>query len=63
MRTGIIKFYLEEKGYGYIRDPKTREEFHVRRQHLKTPVAKGEHVRFKVAEGKQGQYAVEVEKI
>ena len=63
MRTGIIQFFIDSKGYGYVRDASTREEFHVHKRHLRTPVAKGDRVRFRVAEGKQGQYAVEVEKV
>jgi cold shock CspA family protein len=60
MPIGIIQFYLEEKGYGYVRIPETREEFHVHRRYLQSEVQKGDEVEFEIKEGKQGQYAVNV---
>lgn len=62
MPIGIIQFFMESKGYGYVRVPETREEFHIRRKHLRTPVQKGDQVRFEVEENKRGVYAVQVEK-
>jgi len=63
MPVGIIQFFIESKGFGYVRVPETREEFHVRRQHLLTPVQKGDQVRFAIKENKRGMHAVAVEKI
>lgn len=60
MPKGIVQFFLEKKGYGYIRVPDTREEFYVHRKHLLEPVKKGDVVIFKIKEDKHGLYAVEV---
>ncbi len=63
MPVGIVQFFLERKGYGYIRVPETREEFYVQRRHLKAPVYKGDKVRFVIREDKLGLYAAEVERV
>ncbi len=60
MPTGIVQFFLEQKGYGYIRVPETREEFYVHRRELKGPVRRGDKVRFVIKENKQGLYAAGV---
>lgn len=60
MPKGIVQFFLEERGYGYIRVPETREEFYVHRRHLLGPVKKGDVVIFDIQENKQGAYAVHV---
>ena len=61
MHTGIIIFYLSEKGYGYLRLQDTREEFHFRTKNmLDKNLAKGDVVRFRLKESKQGYYADEI---
>jgi cold shock CspA family protein len=61
MHLGTIIFYLSEKGYGYLRLQDTREEFHFRTKNvLEKSLAKGDIVRFKLKEGKQGYYADEI---
>lgn len=60
MPKGIVQFYIEKKGYGYIRVPETREEFYVRRKHLKDSIKKGDVVFFEVEEDKHGLYASKV---
>ncbi|MCB0581003.1 MAG: cold shock domain-containing protein [Phaeodactylibacter sp.] len=62
MPTGIVQFFLEHKGYGYIRVPETREEFYVHRRQLKAPVKRGDRVRFVVRGDKHGLFAAEVER-
>ncbi|MCO6475218.1 MAG: cold shock domain-containing protein [Phaeodactylibacter sp.] len=63
MPVGVIQFFLEQKGYGYIRVPETREEFYVHRRELKEPVQRGDKVRFVIKENKQGLYAAAVERL
>lgn len=63
MPTGIVQFFLESKGYGYVRVPETREEFHFRRKALRTPVKKGDQVRFRLVENRHGLFAVDLEKV
>ena len=63
MQTGVIQFYLKDKGYGYIRIPETREEIFVQAKHLLNPVEKGDKVIFRIRENKGGLFAVEVRKV
>ncbi len=59
---GVVVFFLVDKGYGYLRLEGTREEFHFRSQNLAgRPPRKGDRVRFRLREGRQGYYADEVE--
>lgn len=60
MPKGIVQFFLEKKGYGYIRVPETREEFYLHRKFLSEPVKKGDVVLFDIKENKQGAYATNV---
>jgi CspA family cold shock protein len=61
MPTGIIVFFLPEKGFGYVRDTETQAEYVVRQKHLLAPVRDKEEVTFEIAENKQGQYAIRVQ--
>ena len=63
MPKGIIKFYLEQKGYGYLRDLESRAEFHFSKRNLKTIIKDKDFVHFEIAENKQGLYADKIEKI
>lgn len=59
--TGIIIFYLENKGYGYLRLMNTREEFHFRAKNTTSAgLRKGDLVKFTVKESKQGCFADEI---
>lgn len=63
MQTGIILFYLPDKGFGYLRLLDTREEFHFQAKNvLAASLKKGDVVSFRLREGKQGYYADEIEK-
>ncbi|TXF87746.1 hypothetical protein FUA23_17600 [Neolewinella aurantiaca] len=63
MHTGIIVFYLPEKGYGYLRLLNTREEFHFREKNLLSAGIKaGDIVRFEMKESRQGYFADKVER-
>lgn len=58
---GVIVFYLKDKGYGYLRLPDTKEEFHFNTKHLKQNVEAGDSVRFKLKRNNQGFFADEIE--
>lgn len=60
MRRGIIQFYLTDKGFGYIRDLTTREEFFFTKKNLKTPVKDKDEVWFEIGENTQGLYAYNI---
>ena len=60
-QTGIILFYLVDKGYGYIRLHGTHEEFHFRAKNVLAPgLKKGDMVKFQLKQGRQGYFADEI---
>lgn len=62
--SGIIIFYLSDKGYGYLRLNGTREEFHFRAKNVMDgPVSAGDQVSFVLREGRQGNFADEILRI
>lgn len=60
MKNGIVKFFNETKGFGFIKDNETEEEFFVHVTGLKEEIRQDDEVVFDVAEGKKGLNAVEV---
>lgn len=63
MQTGIIIFYLPEKGYGYLRLLNTLEDFHFREKNLlANTVNAGELVSFELKQGRQGYFADQIQK-
>lgn len=61
MRRGIVQYYLKHKGYGYIRDPRTREEFFFMRKHLQTEIYDKAPVRFAIGENRYGLFACNIQ--
>ena len=63
MRTGIVKFFNESKGFGFIKEDETSREIFVHVSGLKDKVRQNDKVTFNVVDGKKGQNAVDVKKI
>lgn len=63
MVNGIVQFFLESKGYGYIRNPETREEFYFQEKNLLDIVKKGDRVSFILKEGRYGLFADQIKKV
>ena len=59
-RTGIISFFNEAKGYGFIRDLDTQESFFVHVNDMIDPVSKDNKVSFELQSGLKGKNAVAV---
>ena len=57
---GVILFYLPDKGYGYLRIPGTREEFHFRKENLLQPVQAGDQVSFLLKQQRHGYFADQI---
>jgi len=57
---GVISFYNEEKGFGFIRDSKTKQSVFVHYKQLSGPVKINDKVRFQIAKGMKGPEAIEV---
>ena len=61
IRTGIITFFNESKGYGFIKDLETQQSVFVHVNALKQTVKENNKVTFEVEMGPKGANAVNVE--
>lgn len=62
MSQGVIKFFNESKGYGFIKEDGSDQEYFVHATGLKEKVKKDDRVSFTLVEGKNGKNAVNVQK-
>lgn len=63
IREGIVSFFNEQKGYGFIRDLKTQESIFVHINELTTPIKENDKVTFEIEIRQKGPSAVAVKKI
>lgn len=59
-RTGVITFFNESKGYGFIRDLQTQESIFVHINELLDPVKENSRVQFETARSPKGLNAIKV---
>ncbi len=57
---GIVKFFNESKGYGFIIDNESKKEYFVHVSGLIDKIKENDEVTFQLKEGKKGMNAVEV---
>ncbi|WP_345371862.1 cold shock domain-containing protein [Algivirga pacifica] len=62
MKTGTVKFFNESKGFGFIVDSQTNEEYFVHVTGLVDNVQEGDTVNFELKEGRKGLNAINVER-
>ena len=60
MNKGIVKFFNEKKGFGFISDEKTKIDYFVHASGLIDPINEGDQVEFELIKGKKGLNAVNV---
>jgi cold shock protein len=60
MKEGIVKFFNDSKGFGFIKETSTGEEFFVHISGLVDEVRENDSVEFEVSQGKKGLNAVQV---
>ncbi len=60
MKNGTVKFFNESKGFGFIIEEDSKEEFFVHVSGLINEIQEGDAVSFELKEGKKGLNAVEV---
>ena len=60
MQEGTVKFFNEEKGFGFITPKKGGSEIFVHASGLTESIRENDEVRYDVAEGKKGPNAVNV---
>ncbi|HEV7782225.1 MAG TPA: cold shock domain-containing protein [Chitinophagaceae bacterium] len=62
IRTGIVTFFNDAKGYGFIKDMETQESVFVHINSLSEPIKENNKVTFEVQMGPKGANAVNVKK-
>ena len=58
--TGTVKFFNEEKGYGFIKDDRDQRDYFVHAKGLVNEIGKDDRVSFNLRDGKKGPNAVDV---
>ena len=59
-RTGVVKFFDTDKGYGFIIDPETQESFFVHYDSITEDITQNDKVTFEVGKGEKGPVALDV---
>ena len=62
-RKGVVTFFNDEKGYGFIRDKKTQESIFVHINNTTEQIGQDNAVTFRVEPGQKGPTAVDVKVI
>jgi len=60
MKKGTVKFFNDTKGFGFIKEEGSGEEFFVHSSGLKENIRENDNVVFEVQQGKKGLNAVNV---
>lgn len=60
VRTGIVTFFNDAKGYGFIKDSQTQDSVFVHANNLTEPIKENNKVTFEVEAGQKGPTAVKV---
>lgn len=63
MKEGIVKFFNNDKGFGFITDNETKEDIFVHSSGLIDEIRENDQVKFDTQPGKKGLNAVDVEVI
>ncbi len=63
MSKGIVKFFNESKGYGFVKDTETNKEYFVHVSGLIDEINKDDEVEFDLEEGRKGLNATNVKLI
>jgi cold shock CspA family protein len=62
VRTGVVSFFNEAKGYGFIKDMQTQESIFVHINALTEPLKENNMVTFETEQGQKGLSAINVKK-
>jgi len=60
MNTGTVKFFNEEKGFGFITNDDTGKDIFVHKTGLSETISEGDKVEYEEEEGKKGLNATNV---
>jgi cold shock protein len=60
MKNGIVKFFNESKGFGFIKEAESEKDYFVHSSGLKERIKENDEVTFDLEQGKKGLNAVNV---
>jgi len=60
MNKGTVKFFNDSKGFGFIKDSDSTNEYYVHSDGLKEAIKENDEVTFELEKGKKGLNAVNV---
>lgn len=63
IRSGVVAFFNQDKGYGFIKDIQTQESVFIHVNQLSSPIKEHDKVTFEVEMGHKGPSAINVKKI
>ncbi|MCX6243635.1 MAG: cold shock domain-containing protein [Bacteroidetes bacterium] len=63
MKQGRVKFFNESKGFGFIKDSESEQEYFVHVTGLIDEIRENDEVTFELKEGKKGLNAVNVKRV
>jgi cold shock CspA family protein len=63
MRTGFVKFFDKDKGFGFIKDSQSQEEYFFHFKAANYPIAQSDSVAFETEMGPKGMNAVRITKV
>ena len=63
MNKGIVKFFNNSKGFGFIKDEESNKEYFVHVSGLIDEIRENDKVTFEVQQGKKGLNAVKVTRL
>jgi cold shock protein len=62
MKKGVVKFFNEAKGFGFIKEEGSNQEFFVHVSGLTEDIRENDEVEFETQQGKKGVNAVNVKR-
>ena len=62
-RRGKVKFYIDEKLFGFLIDEETGEEIYIPVAGLIDEIKKNDIVAYRLSEGEKGKVAIDVKKL
>ena len=63
MKKGVVKFFNNEKGFGFIKDDDSNEDVFVHKTGLVDNIREDDQVEYDVEQGQRGLNAVNVTKV
>lgn len=62
MKTGVVKFFNSEKGFGFIKDDESKQDVFVHKTGLIDNVREDDRVSYEIEDGRKGPNAINVQR-